>query len=145
VELLGQDRDRLVGERLRERDHLAHRHELLDDVGHRHAQVLGDVLDGRAGVDLDRVGGDLRVGVQRPDGVVIRPATGPAAALAARGLLDRTAGAAAGTGPARGLGVDDDTAPGTARAALAGEAAAVGALAVVARRAHLLAVLGDGL
>ena len=35
AELLGQDQDRLVGERLRERDHLAHAHELLDDLGDR--------------------------------------------------------------------------------------------------------------
>ena len=51
VELVGEDLDRLVGQRLRERRHLAERHELLDDLGHRDAEVLGDVLDGRAGVD----------------------------------------------------------------------------------------------
>ena len=44
AELLGQDRDRLVGERLREGDHLPHAHELLDDVGDGDAEVLGHVL-----------------------------------------------------------------------------------------------------
>ena len=56
VELVGEDLDRLVGERLGERRHLAQAHQLLDDLGHRDAEVLGDVLDGRAGVDPDRVG-----------------------------------------------------------------------------------------
>ena len=32
------------------------RHQLLDDLGDRDAEVLGDVLDRRAGVDPDRVG-----------------------------------------------------------------------------------------
>ena len=48
VELVGQHLDRVVGERLRERRHLAERHQLLDHLGHRHAEVLGDVLDRRA-------------------------------------------------------------------------------------------------
>ena len=56
VELVGEHLDRVVGERLRERRHLAERHQLLDDLGHRHAEVLGDVLDGRARVDADQVG-----------------------------------------------------------------------------------------
>ena len=65
VELVGEDLDRLVGQRLRERGHLAQRHELLDDLGDGHAEVLGDVLDGRAGVDLDDVGRALRGRRQR--------------------------------------------------------------------------------
>ena len=60
AELLGDDADGVVGQRLRERRHLAHAHELLDDLGDGHAEVLGDVLDGRAGVDLDDVGARLR-------------------------------------------------------------------------------------
>ena len=55
VELLGEHLDRVVGERLRERRHLAEAHQLLDHLGHRHAEVLGDVLDGRAGVDAHEV------------------------------------------------------------------------------------------
>ena len=56
VELVGEDLDRVVGQRLGERGHLAQLHQLLDDLGDRHAEVLGDVLDRRAGVDADRVG-----------------------------------------------------------------------------------------
>ena len=56
VELVGEDLDRVVGQRLGERGHLAQLHQLLDDLGDRHAEVLGDVLDRRAGVDPDRVG-----------------------------------------------------------------------------------------
>ena len=92
VELVGEDLDRVVGQRLGERGHLAQLHQLLDDLGDRHAEVLGDVLDRRAGVDADRVGlqralvlrGRLDVG-----------ATAPAAAAARRAAL----GAAAGRRP----------------------------------------------
>ena len=56
VELVGEDLDRVVGQRLGERGHLAQLHQLLDDLGDRHAEVLRDVLDRRAGVDADRVG-----------------------------------------------------------------------------------------
>ena len=56
VELVGEDLDRVVGQRLGERGHLPQLHQLLDDLGDRDAQVLGDVLDRRAGVDLDDVG-----------------------------------------------------------------------------------------
>ena len=35
VELVGEDLDRVVGQRLRERRHLAQAHQLLDDLGHR--------------------------------------------------------------------------------------------------------------
>ena len=55
VELVGEDLDRLVGQRLRERRHLAERHQLLDDLRAPDAEVLGDVLDGRAGADPDDV------------------------------------------------------------------------------------------
>src|SRR5919112_1530344 len=74
AELLGQDADGVVGQRLRERRHLAEHHELLDDLRDRHAHRLGDVLDGRAGVDTDEVG--VRDGglVQRRDRVVVRAA-----------------------------------------------------------------------
>ena len=35
VELVGEDLDRVVGQRLRERGHLAQAHQLLDDLGDR--------------------------------------------------------------------------------------------------------------
>ena len=70
AERLGEDEDRLVGQRLGERRHLAHAHQLLDDLGDRDAEVLGDVLDGRAGVDPDDVGRALRGRVERRSAVV---------------------------------------------------------------------------
>ena len=61
AELGREHLDRLVGQRLGQRLHLAERHQLLHDLGHRDVEVLGDVLDRRAGVDPDRVGlGDAR-------------------------------------------------------------------------------------
>ncbi len=48
AQLLRDNLDRVVGERLRERRHLPQAHQLLDHLRHRHAEVLGDVLDGGA-------------------------------------------------------------------------------------------------
>ena len=96
LELVGEHLDRVVGERLRERRHLAQRHQLLDDLGHRHAEVLGDVLDGRAGVDADQVGG-LHRGVCRSARSCRRRCRGGgvrAAAGAAAGWRGRPAGGA---------------------------------------------------
>ena len=45
VEGLGDDDHRLVGKRLRERRHLAERHERLDDLGAGEPERLGDFLD----------------------------------------------------------------------------------------------------
>ncbi len=88
AELLGEHLDRLVGERLRERRHLPQAHQLLDHFGHRHAEVLGDVLDGRAGVDAHKVGVADRGGVvDRGDRLVVGAATPAAAARAALGLV----------------------------------------------------------
>src|SRR5215207_3961024 len=56
VELVGDHLDGVVGQRLGERGHLAQLHQLLDDLRHGDAEVLRDVLDRRAGVDLDDVG-----------------------------------------------------------------------------------------
>ena len=128
VELVGEHADRLVGERLRERRHLAEAHQLADDLGHGDAEVLGDVLDGRAGVDPDQVGRAARGLVDRGDGVVVGAAAAASAARrAAHGLAGRPAGLAA-----RGLRVDHDAAaaagPDAAGALLAG--------ARVARRAR---------
>ena len=137
VELVGEDLDRVVGQRLRERGHLAQAHQLLDDLRDRDAEVLGDVLDRRAGVDPDDVGlqrrdvlrGRLLVGCR--DGGGRRGAAGGAM---------RAAGPAAGTaagpaGPAaRGLRVDHDAAhaAGGAGGALALQRGARRALAALA-------------
>jgi hypothetical protein len=144
VELLGEQLDRLVGERLRERRHLAQAHELLDDLGDRDAEVLGDVLDRRAGGDPDEVGRLLRGAVDRGErlGLEVATATATAATTAARAALlalrgaAGTAGTAARAGAASRLRVDDDAAPsaGTGRAGSAGALAH----AVVARRARAL-------
>ena len=122
VELVGEDLDRVVGQRLRERRHLAEAHELLDDLGDGDAEVLGDVLDRRAGVDLDEVGVGQRVLVERGRLLLLEVAPAPAAATAAAALalLRRTAAGAAGATRAagaapRGLRVDDD-APAAAEA-----------------------------
>ncbi len=129
-EFVGQHLDRVVGEGLCEGGHLAEHHQLLDDLRHRHAEVLGDVLDRRARVDANQVGGLHRGGVDRGDRLVVGAPAAPSAAWTAHGLVG---------GPtllaARGLGVDHDTAApswaGSAGRALAG--------ARVARRAYALA------
>ena len=60
VELVGEHADRLVGERLRDRRHLAQLHQLLDHVRDLQAEVLGDVADRGARGDPDRLGLDDR-------------------------------------------------------------------------------------
>src|SRR4051812_43183986 len=114
VERVGQDLDGLVGQRLRERGHLAQLHQLLDDLRGAEAKRLADLLDGGAGVDLGR---ELLLDLLRLRGQVgldPRRAAAPAAPAAGRLLLLgrpglRTAG---------GLG-GDDHAPAAARAATA--------------------------
>ena len=128
VELVGEDLDRVVGERLGERGHLAQLHQLLDDLGDRHAEVLRDVLDRRAGVDADRVG--LEAGLVLRDRLDVG-ATAPAAAAARRAALGAGRAAAGATLAARGLRVDHDAADAAAGAggALALERGARRALA----------------
>ena len=99
VELVGEDLDRVVGQRLGERGHLAQLHQLLDDLGHRHAEVLGDVLDRRAGVDADRVGPAGGRVLRRPAPYV--GAAAPAAAAARRAALGAAAGRRAAGPPWR--------------------------------------------
>src|SRR6185437_8950078 len=127
AELLGQNRDRLVGQGLREGDHLPHAHELLDDVGDGDAEVLGHVADGGAGVDAQHVGAAHHVVLQRSGDLLqhlAAPATAAAApgATAGRPTRGRTAGTARSTGTAgaaaSGLRVDDHAAPAAGRAAL---------------------------
>ena len=107
VELVGEDLDRVVGQRLGERRHLAERHQLLDDLGHRDAEVLGDVLDGRAGVDPDDVGARLRARCRaaRSSRRRCRGGAGRAGAARRGGPLRAaagTAGAAGAAGPPPG-------------------------------------------
>ena len=131
---VGEHADRLVGERLRERRHLAEAHQLADHLGHRDAEVLGDVLDRRAGVDPDQVGRAARGLVDRRDGVVVGAA---AAAAAPRRAAHRLRGGAAGLA-ARGLRVDHDA----AAPAGADRAGALLAGARVARRARAVRLGG---
>ena len=56
LELRADDLDLLVGERLRGRPHLAEAHEDLDELRHRNAERLREVLDRDAGLDRDRPG-----------------------------------------------------------------------------------------
>ena len=107
VELVGEDLDRVVGERLGEGGHLPQLHQLLDDLGDRDGEVLGDVLDRRAGVDLDRVGLEARLVLRDRLDV---GATAPAAAAARRAALGAGRSAARAALAARGLRVDDDAA-----------------------------------
>ena len=51
AELDAEQLDRVVGQRLRLGLHLAQLHQLLDDLRDPDVEILGDVLDGRAGVD----------------------------------------------------------------------------------------------
>ena len=112
VELVREHLDGVVVERLGERGHLAQLHQLLDDLGDRDAEVLGDVLDRRARVDLDDVGlqdrgvlrDRLRVGAAPAPAAAPRRAPLRAAARAAAG----TAGAAGTARAPGGLGVDHD-------------------------------------
>ena len=122
VELVGEHLDHVVGQRLRQRRHLAEAHQLLDELGHGHAEGLRDVLDGRAGLDADDVGLQGRDVLR--DGLLVGATPAPAAATARRAVRGSAAGAATGTAarsatgtlPARGLRVDDDAADAAGRA-----------------------------
>src|SRR6185312_13115476 len=158
LERLGEHADGLVGQRLRERDHLAHHHQLLDDLRHRDAEVLGDVLDGRAGVDPDDVAAQRRLLIQRRgrlgEDVAATPPAAARTLLRAAGTASGATAAGTGTGPAaRGLRVDDDATGAATRGALVAQPAAVRAsarlrglgLGLVARRALLGLGRGDDL
>ena len=89
--LVGQHLDRVVGERLRERGHLAELHQLLDHLGSAEAERLGDLLDGGAGVDLRRRLLALRLGRRREVGLDPWGAAPAPASAAGRLLLRRWA------------------------------------------------------
>jgi len=91
AELLREDPERLVGERLGEGGHLPQAHQLLDHLGYRDAERLGGFLDRGAGVDADQVGsGRQRGGASPPPprrrcrGAGVRGADGAAARAAGR-------------------------------------------------------------
>ena len=133
AELGRQHLDRLVRQRLRLASSSRPAPSASSSPRARDVEVLGDVLDGRAGVDLDR----RRVRRRRPRGprlglFVVDAATPPAAALAPRRLVGLRAAAGA-AGAARSLGVDHHAAP------AAGVAGGALALQRVTRRARLLA------
>ena len=123
VERVGDGLDLLIGQRLGDHRQHAHGHELLDDVRNRDAEVLGDVLDRRAGVDPDRVDPRQLIGGQHVRRVRHRRAA--ATPTATRRTLRRRAGARAGTATG-GLGVDDDAALAGAGAAFAAHPATRG-------------------
>src|SRR5439155_469488 len=135
VELVGEDLDGVVGQRLGERGHLAQRHQLLDDLGDGHAEVLGDVLDRRAGIDLDEVDGLLRVDVEGTELLLLVVGAAPAPATAPRRAALPPRRAAAGPA-ARAAG-----ALAAALAALAAALAALGTALALPTRAALLAAL----
>ena len=97
---LGRDQlHGLVRERLGDRDHLPQAHQDLDDLGRRHAERLGQVLDRHPGGDGDRTG-RLRAGPglrARLDAIARLPAV---EAWPRGGVVDDDAPLAA---PARGL------------------------------------------
>ena len=101
LQLAPDQLDGLVGERLRDRDHLARGEHHLDDLGGRHAELVGELLDRDAGRERDRA----------RSAAAGRPSVALAARIAAALLLlARAAG---------GLRVDHDA------AALAGRDAAL--------------------
>ncbi len=103
VECLGEDLDRLVGERLGQRRHLPELHQLLDHVGRTDAERLGDLAHGRPGGDLEH--GLLVLG-RRFEGRLFEQRTAPAAAAATRRAARRCLRLVA----AGSLRVDDDAA-----------------------------------
>src|SRR5207253_9647677 len=103
--------------------------QLLDHLGNGHAEVLGHVLDRRAGVDADLVRRLEHGGVDRRDRLLVGAAPAPAAPGPALRLVRGTA-----LLTARGLRVAHH-APAPAWADVAGRALA---RARVARRAHAL-------
>ena len=97
VELVGEHADRLVGQRLGDHHHLAHAHQLLDDLGDADAEVLAEVLDRGAGADLDDVRPRVDVDVDRRRDLFEDLAATTAAAT--RRTAHRTAGPPPGPPP----------------------------------------------
>ena len=104
VERLGEHLNRLVGERLGERRHLAELHQLLDHIGAADAEDLGDLANGRAGGHLQRRLLDLDM---RPERRLFEQRPAAASATAARRAARRRVRHLVA---ARSLRVDDDAA-----------------------------------
>src|SRR5262249_2272372 len=86
LELGADDLDLFVGQRLRRRPHLTEAHEDLDQLGHRDAERLRQVLDGDARLDGDRPRWRRRRGLARLGRRVraiarLAPSAAPATAL----------------------------------------------------------------
>ncbi len=113
AELLSEQLNVIVTERLGERGELTHLHQLHDDFGDRQSEVLRHFLDRRSGVDPDRVGAGHLVFDQ-----VLRHVFDDRAAAAAtttrRPIRRTTTGATRTTGTtwaaARGLRINHDPA-----------------------------------
>src|SRR6202042_3369223 len=127
----GEHLNRIVGQRRRQRLHLAKRHQLLHHLGHRDVEILGHVLDRRPRSDPDGVGlGQRRLRGRRTRlGLFVIHAAAPAPATLPARRLVRLCGGATGVA-ARSLRVDHHApaAAGVAWRALALEGVAGGAL-----------------
>ena len=123
VELVGEHLDRVVGQRLRERRHLAEAHQLLDDLRAR-ATPRYSATSLTVEPELTRMTSAFSERDVLRDGLLVGAAPAPAAAPARRALRGTAAGAATGTAAraartalaARGLRVDHDAAHAAGRA-----------------------------
>ena len=104
VVLVGDRPDRLIGERLGERRHLAHHHQFFDHLGRGQADRLGQLTHGGAGVDLGRLGLDRGLRTHRR---LLQQRPAATATAAARRALRRRAAHLVAAG---GLRVDHDAA-----------------------------------
>ncbi len=85
--------DRLVGERLRDRDHLAESHHDLDDLGNGDAERSREILDADAGLDRDGSGRGCDWRLTRLPRIpsIARPAGVTSTCPAATGAVDHDA------------------------------------------------------
>ena len=104
VVLVGDRPDRLIGERLGERRHLAHHHQFFDHLGRGQADRLAQLTHGGAGVDFGRLGLDRGLRTHRR---LLQQRPAATATAAARRALRRRAAHLVAAG---GLRVDHDAA-----------------------------------
>ena len=98
VELVGDDLDRVVGQRLRERRHLAEAHQLLDDLRRRPTPRYS-ATSLTVEPELTRMTSAFSELSVLRDGLLVGAAAAPAAATARRAVRRTAAGAAAGPPP----------------------------------------------